>query len=593
MKASLRLKAGLTLWVFWVLVIASVAHLAHRGEQDSIEKVADQMFASFARDLAGAYAETLFHHKEEIDFHLRNLVEQNPDVVIVTLLDEHKRRIGSRTGKATGTEYSEITVPMKHRDRVVGTLHLGLSTESLRKQAGERQTNSYKLVILAAVAGLGLLLVVDARLRKILDRLIKSTQRMASGDLSQRIEIHTGDELEELGTAFNRMAQNLDESEDKLQKTNEMLSASVAERTRELSKSEIRYKNLVDSSGDAIITTDMRGYITFYNKSAEQIFGYTEPEMLGQPIYNLYTDGKRVAIDIMNRLAHSGTLRNREVKVEGRHGPRTISLSCSILHDEWGDPMGTLGVAKDITDLKALEKRLIHSERLATIGKMSAKIAHEIRNPLGSLSLNAEMLEEEVRAAGDDRVEVRQLVGAIAREIDRLTTVTEDYLEFSRVPKPSPSQVDLGDQLQTILSFMEKEFSEAAVRTELHLPEDPVEVFIDRRQMRQSIINLIRNALEAIEGDGQLAITLEAEPENVWITIEDSGPGISKADQDRIFEPFYTTKSGGTGLGLAICKEIITGQGGEISIGDSTRLGGAAIRLRIPRSAEETRPEGS
>ena len=221
------------------------------------------------------------------------------------------------------------------------------------------------------------------------------------------------------------------------------------------------------------------------------------------------------------------------------------------------------------------EQRLRRSEQLAAVGKLAAQITHEVRNPLTSIGLNAELLSDEFVDHGSEGYKVAQ---AIVREVDRLTEITEQYLRFARLPAPRFESTSVNDLVRSLLLFLGEELQNRGVRVELVLQEALPLVDLDDNQLRQTLLNLIRNAAEAMDSVpiearqlrlqtrtidlGQLA----GSKRSVAIDVLDHGPGIPPELLRQIFEPFFTTKKGGTGLGLALAQEVVIRHGGELQV---------------------------
>lgn len=220
--------------------------------------------------------------------------------------------------------------------------------------------------------------------------------------------------------------------------------------------------------------------------------------------------------------------------------------------------------------LAVQREELLRSERLATIGKMSSQITHEIRNPLSSMGLNSELLEDEISDleathGSEGFLETRGLLSAIRGEVDRLTEVTEQYLRFARLPKPKAVTADLNMLVTDLLEFMSQEFVRCGVVTETQLSKELPNVSIDVGQIRQSILNLVRNAIESMQSGGVIRLVTLVDTSLVRLSIEDTGDGMTADTAQRIFDPFFTTKTGGTGLGLSMVQQIIQEHGGDIS----------------------------
>ena len=235
-------------------------------------------------------------------------------------------------------------------------------------------------------------------------------------------------------------------------------------------------------------------------------------------------------------------------------------------------------------ELRAQGEALVRSERLAAIGRIAAQITHEIRNPLSSISLNAEELGERLR--GSQEPGAAALCDAIVREVDRLAVVTEEYLRYARLPKPQLVRADLNEAVRDLLDFVRPELTSAGISLEHRLAQDLPEVLADVGQIRQLLLNLIRNAREAMAGGGAVLVGTRFAEGDVFVEVRDSGPGIPPERLARIFDPFFTTKERGTGLGLALAQEIAQEHSGQLTA--SSIVGqGTIFTLRLPRAPEE------
>jgi signal transduction histidine kinase len=248
-------------------------------------------------------------------------------------------------------------------------------------------------------------------------------------------------------------------------------------------------------------------------------------------------------------------------------------------------------------ELQAAQVRLVQSERLATIGQMSAKVSHEVRNPLSSISLNVELLEDELSALPHERrAEAGHLVRAIRSQVDTLSAVTEGYLGFARLPKPRLQEVSLGPVIADLADFVREELRARRVQLVVDAESGLPAVRVDPGQIRQALLNLIRNAAEAMPEGGTLTVRAgtasgtrdsgrgvnqDSRARFVEVAVTDAGTGIAPEDLERVFEPFFTSKVGGTGLGLAISREIVVEHGGTL-VCESAPGNGATFRLTLP-----------
>jgi two-component system, NtrC family, sensor kinase len=238
--------------------------------------------------------------------------------------------------------------------------------------------------------------------------------------------------------------------------------------------------------------------------------------------------------------------------------------------------------------LEEKQQALVRAERLAAIGRISAQITHEIRNPLSSIGLNTEMLQEALEGARfadpGAGAEAFALVGAVSREVDRLSEITDQYLNFARFPKPLLAPTDLNALLDSLLDFLEEEHARAGVRIERSFAEGLPMVVGDQGQLRQAVLNLLRNSREALVHGGTIRLETRPLVTQVEVVVADNGPGIAPQELARLFDPFFSTKERGTGLGLALTQQIIHEHGGEIRC-ESEVGRGTRFHLRLRRAA--------
>ncbi len=244
------------------------------------------------------------------------------------------------------------------------------------------------------------------------------------------------------------------------------------------------------------------------------------------------------------------------------------------------DEIGELAVTFEsmVSAIARANEQLLASERLATVGKMAAHVTHEIRNPLSSLALNVELLEEEVLV---QQFEARTLIGAIKGEVERLTELSAQYLSMARQRPPQLQQEPVEEIVREAFEFSRRELERHGIQAVLKIADDGLTAFVDESQLKQAVFNLIRNAREAISGEGHLCVTVRRDGAYGEIAVEDDGPGIDAETRERLFEPFFTTKSRGTGLGLAITRQIVQTHCGTIACSLRPE-GGTRFLIRLP-----------
>ncbi|HSB42930.1 MAG TPA: ATP-binding protein [Methylomirabilota bacterium] len=235
-----------------------------------------------------------------------------------------------------------------------------------------------------------------------------------------------------------------------------------------------------------------------------------------------------------------------------------------------------------LTRLRAAQEELVESERMATVGRLSLKVAHEVRNPIAAIELNAELLGDLVQGrVSEDGTEATTLVGAIREQVTALDALTEEYLAFARFPRPQFEEDSVNDMVGAVAEFFRplatRQGIEVKVATDPSVP--PME--IDRTLLRQAVVNLVKNAFEAVSQGGTVTLTTSRVGETVEISVSDSGPGISPEVGRRLFEQFFTTKPQGTGLGLSITRQIVEEHGGKIRWHSAPGTG-ATFTMAVP-----------
>ncbi|MBV9946891.1 MAG: HAMP domain-containing protein, partial [Myxococcales bacterium] len=255
------------------------------------------------------------------------------------------------------------------------------------------------------------------------------------------------------------------------------------------------------------------------------------------------------------------------------------------------DEIGQLEAAfeKMVQGLSRAQALALSNERLAAIGKMAAHVTHEIRNPLSAMGLNVELLAEELAATGaSDGAgaggEVRALLAAIQREVQRLEHLSEEYLRVARLPQPRMEAEDVSAVVAEIVEFARPEIERAGCTVSLHVERPVPPALFDEAQLRQALLNLLRNAREAMPAGGPIEVRVMAEGMGVVVDVDDRGGGIPEEIRARVFDPFFSTKGEGTGLGLAITRHIVQAHGGSM-LCEPREGGGTRFRMALPFAA--------
>ncbi|HEX3036410.1 MAG TPA: ATP-binding protein [Thermodesulfobacteriota bacterium] len=352
----------------------------------------------------------------------------------------------------------------------------------------------------------------------------------------------------------------------------------LGESRKSLSLLENLHRNILQSLTSGVITTDTRGRIISVNKTALEILGITqEGEVLWNEINHLIGD-LRVEEFIYKRRAELVYSTPRGNKI-------TLGFSSSVLRNPEGEAQGFIVVFQDLTEVKALEERFRISQNMALLGQLAAGLAHEIRNPLSTISGAVEILSAEVEPSEENM----RLLKIAGDHVQRLNLIVEDFLLLTRpIEKPQISvdvSLIISETVESFLNATRIRGLEVVVDTErgLYVEADP-------QELKQVIWNLLLNAMQAMPNGGKITVGANVDVENVIIKISDEGCGIKKSLIPKIFEPFFTTREVGTGLGLTIVQKVIEGYNGEVDVLSSENKGTTFV-IKLPEtksSKEET-----
>ncbi len=374
------------------------------------------------------------------------------------------------------------------------------------------------------------------------------------------------------------------------------INLDITERKKiedELREANEFFMNLIESSVDGIIAADMKGNIIIFNKGAETLTGYRAEEVIGKiHITQIYPPG--VAKEVMRRLRSPdyggvGKLLPTQFNVVNKYGEEIpIQLSASLIYDSEGKEIASVGIFTDLRPRLAMEKKLqethlqlVSSEKMASLGKLAAGIAHEINNPLAGILIYSSLLMEDLPPDDPKRSDLEKIV----QEASRCKEIVKSLLEFARQTEPKKEPTDINRAINDGLFFLVNQALFHNIEIVKNLDPNLPLVYGNAGQLKQVFMNIIVNAAEAMHGSGTLTITTSVAPDRNSVLIEftDTGEGIPEENLNRIFEPFFTTKDvgKGTGLGLATSYGIIEEHGGRISV--KSKVGeGTTFTIELP-----------
>jgi len=338
------------------------------------------------------------------------------------------------------------------------------------------------------------------------------------------------------------------------------------------------FKDLIfQSVGTGLIALDHRHTVTAFNHAAEEITGLSADRVVGTawstlfgPAVLLHAAEATIEKNPKASARYETTLR----RADGSAAP--VRMTFSALRSGEGERLGLIGICEDLSTIRELEARMRQADRLATLGRLAANIAHEIRNPLASLTGAIEALTSEV-SAEDARERLGQIV---LRESERLNAIIKNFLEYARPAPLALATVDISATLDEVLLLLEHRGDAGTLKVAREFPRGLM-WRLDAQQFRQALWNLCLNAVEAMPDGGELRIGTAVHRDALEVWVSDTGEGIAAADLSHIFEPFFSTKSNGSGLGLALVHRIVQEHGGQIDVRSVPGLG-TTFTLSLP-----------
>lgn len=361
-----------------------------------------------------------------------------------------------------------------------------------------------------------------------------------------------------------------------------LLFLAQSYRTTKTSLSRIKAfsDNLVENMPIGLVAIDDNQKITSLNHVAGSVLSLSADEVIGKDAMQIIpTD----LWELLESLDLEKDIVEKEIDCavfEGKVIP--LEVSATLLNDEDGTFLGYVLLFKDLSEVRSLRKEIARSQRLASVGRLAAGVSHEIRNPLSSIKGFATYFKERYH----DVPENQQISNLMIQEVDRLNRVVGQLHEFARPIKISKKSIQIKSFIENSLKLIERQAKEANIKIQTSLLTEIDKVFVDPDRINQVLLNLYLNAIESMENEGNLSVTLidTVEKDGIEILISDTGKGISKDDLTHIFDPYFTTKASGTGLGLAIVHNIIEAHNGKIKV-ESLLGHGTTVTVLLPKSA--------
>jgi two-component system sensor histidine kinase HydH len=341
--------------------------------------------------------------------------------------------------------------------------------------------------------------------------------------------------------------------------------------------------NIIESMTSGLVSLDADGHVVTVNAGARAILGLGAAIVDGADVNDVMRvepDADRAEVDRV--LTGEREVLETETRVVGRAGPVPVALSASSLRDEEGKRAGTVLLFQDLREIEELKQAVERERHLASLGRLAAGVAHEVRNPLSSLKGFAQFFRTKFKPGSEEE----RYSDIMIEEVERLDRVVQELLDFARPVTPDRTRVSCSTMIEEALALVSEDAQFKRVSIETKLAEGLPDVLVDPMQIRQALLNVLLNAIEAMGDGGTLTIETTGTgspdgPPTVTISVADTGEGMSEEEVGKLFEPFYTTKPRGTGLGLTVVSRVVEQNGGRVGV-RSAQGEGTTFSLVLP-----------
>ncbi len=588
-----------TCGVLFVLMAIIVILVGNRSAA-IIEQEAESRGLAVAHSIAAVSTEALLTYNYVALEQNAEKASQSADIVYVIILNKEQKvaafsgqsgwqgkslgdpinqRALAATGPAiqsafwaeTGERVLDLAVPVyiTNSEMKWGTIRVGLSLERMYRQIRRTQLVLVGIGSVALILGLAGAHIMASRITQPLEQVVQATIAATDGDLSQHLDIHTGDEVEDLASNFNTMVREILAQRQQLE-----------ERLEQIIQLKSYNDMVLASMTNGMITLDLEARLVSANAAAQGILGFEGKNWQGTSFREIWPENNALVRLLEKSLEGRTHYRNREIAFDTDTGhQRTLMVNSSFLQDGRKAIIGALVVINDVTELKELEARMRQSDRLAALGTLSAGLAHEIRNPLAAIKTFVQLLPKKI----SNPVFLEKFQVTVPRELNRINDLIGSLLELARPPKLDFKMTSLTECLKQVADLYRDKLSAAHVNLEIDEEGPLPQLWADGEHLSRAFSNLILNAMEAMPEGGTLAVSARPLEGGVLIQFADTGKGINEAIRENIFNPFFTTKDTGTGLGLAITHKIIEEHNGNIEV-VSTPGAGTTFTLTLPSS---------
>jgi PAS domain S-box-containing protein len=451
----------------------------------------------------------------------------------------------------------EDSLPFNVGSEPFGDIRVGLSSALIRSEISPSLVSAGYYALGSVLLSTLLALVVSRASLAPIDRISAQLDRISAGEFDLE-PVHRGDEFGAVSTKIIGIGKQLRDVREIFSTLRENLD------------------QVMSGLEDGLLLFNANGYTVLVSPSVEKFLGVPPEELRGRRASEIFPPGHPMRQTLGIHGDQIGHVENAEVTLEGAQGPQRIGVSSQVIR-EHGTPMGSLVTLRDVESLERIGSQLHVSERLAALGRVTAGVAHEVKNPLNSMRLWLEVLKANMPVDP----EPQQAVKMLDSEIDRLDRAVKTFLNFTKPVELKLEEADLRVLLDEVLDAARPAITRAGIELRVELPSQFPRVLVDSQLIHQAVLNLLLNACDFTSGGGRITLSLRRNGEFAVIAVADSGKGISAEDQKKIFQLFFTTRPGGTGIGLANTFRFVQLHNGRIEF-DSEPGRGTTFRLELP-----------
>jgi len=368
-------------------------------------------------------------------------------------------------------------------------------------------------------------------------------------------------------------------------------AVNLANLVQRLAKERALFERIFNTLQEGVLVIDSDGLIEYANEAAHALIGLSGGELAGNTLWRMIP-GLRPSLGDDSDSGASAHVVAREFELTYPE-PRTLRLYMVPFRAEGGGPRRHAVILADVTRDKLTTAQRIEDERTSSILLLAGGVAHELGNPLNSLTIHLQLIARKLKRlkASPETDSVSESLDVCRAEVARLDGIITHFLEAIRPSPPDLAQTNLSEVLAEVLKFQKREFADRGVAVEAETPAALPSVMADRGQLKQVFFNITKNAMEAMQPGGKLKIKSRADDESVYLLFGDSGSGIRQEDLLKLFQPYHTTKRGGHGLGLMIVQRIMRAHGGQVGV-ESREGMGTVVTLQFPRKDRRVRMLG-